>query len=495
MTARAVSVPSPTDVLGPIQEAIGKGLAQGAGSVMDGLGGWLFSSLGELTGSVFSAIDRSSSPNVLSAWFINGSTGVGPYRAMATVAATILGVLAFGGIVQGVAQGDVGGMVKRMAINLPVAVVGIGGTVVVVQVLIDLTDSLSRYLTSTVADDTHTFVSSIQDLANNTGSVAAPSIILGLVMLVAALVVFIELLVRSLLIYLIVALCPLAWAALVWPVLQGALRKTLELLIAVILSKVVVALAIAVGAAALSATAMSGAAAPELAGYRFAEPGVAASTSAPISDPSSGGLVEGLGLLATGVATLALAAFSPFLIARLLPFAEAAVVAQGTRGAPMRAGQQAWNMKYQLDVARRFGGRSSGGSASSLGGSAGLGSPAAGGGGSSGSSGLGGVGATGGGAAGGVAGPASAGGGAGAASAATGPAGIAVAAGASVAKSGGAAWGHATSAVASQSAPPSSGSGSAPSTPDGSGSAIPSHRPSSTRFTSQPETGTGPIDE
>lgn len=355
-----VGLPSPVDVLGPVNQAVGEALKQGAGSVVDGLGGWLFSSLADLCSAVFGFVDKATRPNVTAAWFIDGSTGTGPYRATATVAATIMCVLVFAGIVQGIAQADVAGMVRRMVVNVPIAVVGIGGTVVVVQVLLDLTDSLSQYITSSVGADTKGFVSSIQTLATSTGSTGAPLLVLGLLILIAAIVVFVELLVRSLLIYLIVALCPLAWAALVWPAIQGALRKTLELLVAVILSKVVVALAIAVGAAALSGTALAGGQAPELAGYTFAEPGSSQSAAAePTGSRQDGTLTGSLGLLATGVATLAVAAFSPFLIARLLPFAEGAVVAQGTRGAPVRAGQQVWNMKYQLDVARRFGGQRS----------------------------------------------------------------------------------------------------------------------------------------
>lgn len=332
------SLPIPIDPTGPIKQAIGDSLKAGTTSVIDGIAKWVFSSLADLTSAVFGFIDKATKPDVTAAWFINGSTGTGPYRAMATVAATLMAVLVFGGILQGVVQADIGGMVRRMVVHLPVAVVGIVGTVVVVQVLIDLTDAISSYLTSSVGTDAGGFITYLGTMAAQSGSPGAPLVILGLLMLVSAIVVFVELLVRSLLIYMIVALCPLAWAALVWPALQGALRKTLELLLAVILSKVVVALALAVGAAAFSSTAMTGAS------------GVGA-PSAP------GNLTEALGTLAMGAATLAVAAFSPLLIAKLLPFAEGAVVAQGTRGAPMRAAQQAWSMKYQLDVARRFSGR------------------------------------------------------------------------------------------------------------------------------------------
>jgi len=352
-----VALPAPDAVVGPVSQAVGDALTKGATSVVGGISGWLFSSLAGLTGAVFGFIDKATTPNVLSAWFIDGTGGPGPYKAMATVAATLMCVLVFGGIVQGIAQADIGGMFRRMVVHIPIAVLGITGTVVVAQILIELTDALSRYLTSSVGSNTEQFVTAVQSLATVSDNGSAPMLVLGLLMLVAALVVFVELLIRSLLVYLIVALCPLAWAALVWPALQAALRKTLELLVAVILSKVVVALAIAVGAAAIGGIG-STQIAPELAGYQYAAPGATASaTPETTTTGTGGGLTEGIGLLAIGVATLALAAFSPFLIARLLPFAEAAVVSQGTRGAPLRAGQQVSNISYRLDAVRRFGAR------------------------------------------------------------------------------------------------------------------------------------------
>ncbi|MEZ5230759.1 MAG: hypothetical protein R2710_30035 [Acidimicrobiales bacterium] len=58
--------------------------------------------------------------------------------------------------------------------------------------------------------------------------------------------------VRSVLVYVIVALSPLAFAATVWPSARGVLRRMVELLVAVIFSASVIAIAISVGVAALS---------------------------------------------------------------------------------------------------------------------------------------------------------------------------------------------------------------------------------------------------
>jgi hypothetical protein len=182
--------------------------------------------------------------------------------------------------------------------------------------------------------------------------------LLGLGTLVAALVIFIELVIRSALIYLVVGLCPLAFAALLWPVTRGVLRRTLELLTALILSKVVVALALAIGAAALG-----GATGTETSRPSLSPPTASAEVAPAESDAAT--VTVAAGVLLAGLATFAVACFSPFVVLRLVPVVESAVAAQGLRGGPVRTAQTALGMKYQLDMARRFGGSSPGAAASS----------------------------------------------------------------------------------------------------------------------------------
>jgi type IV secretory pathway TrbL component len=99
---------------------------------------------------------------------------------------------------------------------------------------------------------------------------------------------------------------------MVWPTARGFLRKTIEVLVAVILSKFVICVALAIGVAALSG-------AGETAG----------------TDSAS----AGLGALLVGAVLLGLAAFSPFIVLKLVPAVEAAVVAHGVSRGPLRAAQ------------------------------------------------------------------------------------------------------------------------------------------------------------
>ena len=80
-----------------------------------------------------------------------------------------------------------------------------------------------------------------------------------------------------------------------------------------------------------------------------------AAVAAP-SQSDAASVTSAAGVLLAGLATFAVACFSPFVVLRLFPLVETAVVAQGVRGAPMRTAQSAIGMKTQLDMARRYGG-------------------------------------------------------------------------------------------------------------------------------------------
>jgi hypothetical protein len=125
---------------------------------------------------------------------------------------------------------------------------------------------------------------------------------------IAAMLLWAELLVRAALIYILVALSPLAFAASVWPAARTTARRLLELLLAMIVSKLVVAVALAVGIAAVGTVGLDGGA-------------------------DTAGVV---GQLLVGAVVLGVAAFAPFLTLRLFPLAESAGVAHGVSRAPVR---------------------------------------------------------------------------------------------------------------------------------------------------------------
>lgn len=360
MTVLALEFPNPISwvwdkATGLLGDVVGGVVGWTFEKVIGGLVAWVLDGVSWAVGAVFGFIDTSTSPTVTAAWFRGDSTATGPYRVMLGIAAALLLVFVFAGLVQGTLAGDSAGMVRRMVLDLPIAVAGMVSTVTVTQLLIDLSDGLSDAILAGLGTDIRSFMDGIATVGNLTGGVATALAVflLGLFTLFAALAIFVELVIRSALIYLVVGLCPLAFAALLWPATRGILKRTLELLCALILSKVVITLALAIGAAALGGAGNRTEPEPVLSPPTATPAPVDGQEPAGGSDAST--VTTAAGVLLAGLATFMVACFSPHLLLRLFPAVEGAVVAQGVRGGPLRAAQTVLSTKYQLDVSRRFG--------------------------------------------------------------------------------------------------------------------------------------------
>jgi hypothetical protein len=150
-----------------------------------------------------------------------------------------------------------------------------------------------------------------------------------------------ELAIRAALVYIVVALAPLVFAAQLWPALKGVGQKLLRLLCGLILAKLAMSVALAVAAAAAVGTGSGGEVTslpePEI----FAE------------DPG-GSVTQAVGILLAATAAFGVAAFMPFFVAKLLPLAEDATVAQGLRSGPARGAQQGMSMAYYAETIPRL---------------------------------------------------------------------------------------------------------------------------------------------
>lgn len=314
-----------------------KGFISGAATesfelIIAGLTAWVLDAVVWIVGGVFTFFLDATDPNVQADWFVADG---GPYAMTATIGATLLVGFLLAGITQGVFAGDVGGMLRRMALDLPVSVLGMVGLVGVTQALIRVVDALSMWMLETFAADVDRFTDTVASLTALGGGVATAFVVfvLGIVAVIAGLILVAELVVRAALIYLVVALAPLVFAAQVWPALRGMARKLLDLLVALIVSKLVIAVALAVAAAAVVGVGSGG----EV--TALPEPEVAA-------EDAGGSVTQGVGILLAAIAAFGVSAFSPLLVARLLPITEAAAVGQGLRGGPLRAGQQAASVAH-----------------------------------------------------------------------------------------------------------------------------------------------------
>lgn len=307
--------------------------------IADGVANWVLGGVAYFTNGVLNFLKTAARPQVDAAWFAGPGS---PFATVRNIAAVLMVGFAFLGLLQGLVKGDPGAMACRIAADLPLAVLGIVATVTVTTKLLDLTDALSTTVLGQSDGQALHFLGRFSGLGFASGGFAV--VVVGLLAIVAALLLWVELMVRSALVYLLVAVSPLAFAAMVWPAARGVLRRTAHLLLAVIVSKFVIAVALAVGVAALGATTGGG---QELAGAAVLGGSVTSGTS----DPGAG-----LGMLFVGAVILALAAFAPFIVLRLIPVAEAAVAAQGVSRGPARATQSALGTYYYAHSLGRLGG-------------------------------------------------------------------------------------------------------------------------------------------
>lgn len=332
--AAAAARPAAADMpgIGIVKDAFGGVTGWAFEKVADGIARWVLGAVEFFVNGAIDFLRSSARPDVEAAWFASADS---PYATVRNVAAVLMVGFVFLGLLQGLVQADPAAMVRRVVGNLPVAVAGMVVTTAVVGRLLELTDALSNAVLASSDQQALHFLSGFgASVTSMTSGFAA--VLLGLVAVLAALLLWVELIVRSSLVYLLVAISPLGFAAMLWPSARGFLRKTVEILLAVILSKFVIAVALAIGVAALGGAGSTGA-----------------------GEPAPAAVGSGLGTLLVGAVLLGLAAFSPFLVLKLVPVAEGALLAQGASRGPARAAQSGLGTYSSVRMVGRLSGSGS----------------------------------------------------------------------------------------------------------------------------------------
>jgi hypothetical protein len=290
------ALPNPLD---PLQDA-----AQSIGSGIFGqITAWAADGAVWLMGRVAGLATKTTSPDLLSKGFLR------QYRQMAQIAAVLAVLMLIFASLEGLGRGEGAMLWRVLVVNVPVAGLATSAAYIVVQLLIATTDGFCEVIARSTAGDMRGFFKSAIEALGSTGgavgtatsgpgaggaqgAVAVPlfvGFIAAIVAAFAAFLVWIELLMRDAAIYAVALFMPLAIAASIWPRWMSALRRTGELVIVVVFSKFVIVAIIALATSLLANT---------------------------------GGKVEHV--LAAG-ALMLLACFAPFVLFRLVPFAEGAV--------------------------------------------------------------------------------------------------------------------------------------------------------------------------
>jgi hypothetical protein len=221
--AHAVELPG----AGLITDAIGGIGGWSFGALASGVAGWVLSGVAWFANGVLNFLKTSARPQVEAGWFSGPGS---PFATVRNLAGMLLVGFVFLGLIQGLLRGGPGAMVRRVASDLPLAVIGIVATVAVVARLLDLTDALSTVVLNQSDGQALRFLAGFGPTGPGTSGIAV--VVVGLLAIAAGLLLWVELMVRSALVYLLVAVSPLAFAATVWPAARGVLRRTAHLLLA-----------------------------------------------------------------------------------------------------------------------------------------------------------------------------------------------------------------------------------------------------------------------
>ncbi len=249
------------------------------------LGGWFAAAGAWLLGLVGVLLERSTAPPITTAWFLAKE------RLLFEVAAPVALLALICGVVHALVHGALGELWRTVLLRLPVVVLLGAAGAGLVGIALAATDQLSTMLANgtgtSLSTSLHGLAIAVSSVGALPGGVAV--VVAGLV-IAGSLVLWVELVVRAAAITIATAVLPLVLAASLWPPAGAWVRRLVETLGALIVSKAVIVLVLSI---ALDAVAHAG---------------------------------DGPATALTGGALLLLASFMPYAVLRLVPLAEAASI-------------------------------------------------------------------------------------------------------------------------------------------------------------------------
>lgn len=270
-------------------------------SAMEALTGFVVDGAVWFLGQIADAVTSSTSVTVTSSWFTKHYAQM---TGLAAVFALLFLLLAAAGTVFHQDPARLG----RAVFAVGVAGLGTAAATTVTQLLLVASDQLSALVAGSLAGDlkqamtgaTHGLSSLALTPVGGTGVPAFAGLIAGLVAAVAAVLIWVELLLRGVAIYATLLFFPIALAGLAWEPSRRWAHRLAELITALIFAKFVIVAILSLAAGALASGS------------------------------------EGYGGVLSGAALLLVAAFAPFLLLRVIGVFEVAVAAAALDGARQR---------------------------------------------------------------------------------------------------------------------------------------------------------------
>jgi hypothetical protein len=281
---------------GALKAISGAGTAAKAlsiGAVLAATGAWVLGGAKLLLHETAAVISSTTRPQLESTWFSAS------YWRMAGVSALLTLPFLFAAAIQALLRSDPALLARSALGYLPLGLLAVAVAAPVTMLLLSASDELSAIVSSASGSSDVSFLARAGALAGGISGLSHSTFLvffIGLLAVAATLTLWVELLIRSAAVYVIVLMLPLFFAAFVWPARKVWAVRAVELLVALILSKFAIVAVLALGGAALGHTLV----------------------------PSATQFLEGTTLVM-------LAAFSPWALLRLLPLHELAGGLQGLR--------------------------------------------------------------------------------------------------------------------------------------------------------------------
>lgn len=290
---------------GAVSTLLGGGAGTVASSASTAIGlaaivGWVVGGAGAVLREATSVLGATTNPQLQTTWF--SST----YWRMAAIAALLTLPFLFAATVQAALRSDVALLARAAFGYLPLAMLSIAIAAPVTTLLLAASDELCGLISSAASNAAAHLLDRIALIAGGLTIIARSpflAFLIGLLMIGAAFVLWIELLLREAAVYVVVLMLPLAFAALTWPARRIWAVRAVELLVALILSKFAIVAVLSLGGAAIGASVGHGSVTGAMA----------------------------------GAVLIMLATMSPWALMRLVPLAEIATGAAGALRGELRS--------------------------------------------------------------------------------------------------------------------------------------------------------------
>jgi hypothetical protein len=281
-----------------VTDGVGSVMHSAAGDAVQALTGWVASGAAWAAAHCLTAATSTADPQPGTAWF------AASYQRMALVA----GVFASGCLVLGITQAALqrdAALLGRVAAAVPVSVLITTAAVATTRMLLATVDQLSRWLLAASGQQVPAFATRMTLILTRGDPTTSMFVVfvVATVTVVAALVLWVELLVRSALVYVLLGFLPVAATLMIWPATATAISRLVRLLAAVVFSKLAICGVLSIALAAIAAS----------------------------------GSQDRLQSLLAGTAMLVVAAFAPVAVLRMLPLVEEAVRVRGATSSAAQA--------------------------------------------------------------------------------------------------------------------------------------------------------------